>query len=237
MRSIVTRRTRAAPLADVARPLVAEGVDQQVQLRAARRLDEDDVAAAGQRSRSAACAAAWSGTTHEPLGRQARAAARRPRCRAPRRRRRSAGRRARRPSRRPRDGPASVRLAELVHLAQDRDVAAGQAREQLQRGPHGARRRVVAVVEDRDRARRDQLAAVGRRCVAERGRARCRRGCSPRRSRPPPRPARCGPRGARASGSRPSRAPARRHEVERHARRARATRSARRGRRRRSPKP
>ena len=53
-------------------------------------------------------------------------------------------------------------LPELEHLAQHGHVASGQAREQLHGGAHRARRRVIGIVEDGDRAGGDQLAAVRR---------------------------------------------------------------------------
>ena len=97
--------------------------------------------------------------------------------------------------------PSSLRLAELEHLAEDRDPAAGQARQQLQRRDDGAWRGVVANRRRSSRARDERAGPDAARPSRRPARTRSRRTTAPRcdrRSRPP---ARCGPTGARGSGS------------------------------------
>ena len=93
-----------------------------------------------------------------------------------------------------------VAVAQLEHLAEHRDVAAGQPGQQLQRRGDRRRRGVVGVVDDRDAAGR----MSSPRCGADQPPARRRRdrvgGHARRRARRPRPPARCGRRAGRASG-------------------------------------
>ena len=143
-----------------AAPLLAQGLDEDLEGRAARGLDEDDVAGPEQRSKCVRRRVAI-GHEEDPVGREAGATGSIGNAGCPFA-----------DDDQPVDQPggrlpdlAMARLggvAQLQHLAEDRDRPAGQAGQQLQRGAHRAGRGVVAVVEDRDRAGRDELAAMGR---------------------------------------------------------------------------
>ncbi len=107
-------------------------------------------------------------------------------------------------------GPADLEvaglalLAQLEHLAEDGDPPAAQAGQDVERGEHRRRRRVVAVVDDRHVAETDELAAVRCARIRQPARRRSHRGRSRRPPRRPRPPARCGRRAGRAPGSRPS---------------------------------
>ena len=68
-------------------------------------------------------------------------------------------------------------LAELEHVAERRELAAGRAREQRERGAHRGRVGVVALVDQRDRRRR--RGAARWRCAAALGRRGSRRAPAP----------------------------------------------------------
>ena len=100
--------------------------------------------------------------------------------------------------------PSSLRVAELEHLAEDRDPPTRQAGQQVERGDHGAGRRVVGVVDERHAPETDELDPMRRGPAAGEARHDLLERQARRRDRPRPPPARCGPRAARASGSSPA---------------------------------